>query len=143
MKDRFNRFMYGRYGNDELNRVLMWTALICAVASVFVFPKLFTFLAYALLVTGIFRCMSRNLEDRYRENSSFMNFKNQMFSKLGIKKNYTTGSGYQQQAGPAQKDKTKKIFRCPNCRQKVRVPKGKGTILITCPHCHTEFKKRT
>ena len=36
-----------------------------------------------------------------------------------------------------------RYFRCPNCKQKVRVPKGKGTIEIRCPKCNTKFIKRT
>ena len=27
------------------------------------------------------------------------------------------------------------LFKCPGCRQRVRVPKGRGKICITCPKC--------
>lgn len=39
--------------------------------------------------------------------------------------------------------KTHKIYRCPHCRQKIRVPRGKGKIEITCPSCRSKFIKRT
>ena len=54
MRDKFNNFMYGRYGNDDLNRVIMWAAVICAVLSMFIFPQALTFLTYVLLISGIF-----------------------------------------------------------------------------------------
>ena len=34
-------------------------------------------------------------------------------------------------------------FRCPKCHQKVRVPRGKGKIQITCPKCGEKFIKKT
>ena len=30
-----------------------------------------------------------------------------------------------------------------DCRQKIRVPRGKGKIEITCPSCRSKFIKRT
>ena len=36
-----------------------------------------------------------------------------------------------------------RYFRCPSCRTQVRVPKGKGTLRITCPSCHERFIKKT
>ena len=38
---------------------------------------------------------------------------------------------------------TYRFFKCPQCRQTVRVPKGRGKICITCPKCKTEFIKKS
>ncbi len=27
------------------------------------------------------------------------------------------------------------VFPCPNCEKKLRVPRGKGKIRVTCPQC--------
>ena len=32
---------------------------------------------------------------------------------------------------------------CRNCRQTLRLPKGKGNIEVTCPKCGYHFDKRT
>jgi ribosomal protein L37AE/L43A len=39
--------------------------------------------------------------------------------------------------------KTHRYFKCPDCKTKLRVPKHKGKIIITCPKCKTEFKRKT
>jgi ribosomal protein L37AE/L43A len=39
--------------------------------------------------------------------------------------------------------KTHRYFSCPNCKQSLRLPKGKGKIIIICPKCKTEFKGKT
>ena len=136
MKDRINRFMYGRYGNDTLNQTLLVGGVICSLISCFALTRLFTILAYILLFSALYRFFSRNVQDRYRENQSFLSWKHRLLSRFTGKQHGTDCHTYE-------KDRTMKIFRCPNCKQKVRVPKGKGTIMITCPKCHTEFKKRT
>ena len=40
-------------------------------------------------------------------------------------------------------DKQYRYFRCPGCRQVVRVPRGKGKINIRCPKCSRQFIKKT
>jgi len=152
MIDRFRRFMYGRYGNDSLNRFLTLAACASAVLSWFIFPRFFTFLLYVLLISAIYRCMSRRHADRAAENQRYLELKNKItrkntyYTSSGYKSNY--GSGYGAGAADAAwkkpaRDKDHKIFNCPACGQKVRVPRGKGKIMITCPKCGHEFKKRT
>lgn len=34
----------------------------------------------------------------------------------------------------------KKIVECPSCRVKIRLPKNKGTLKVTCPKCNQSFK---
>lgn len=36
-----------------------------------------------------------------------------------------------------------KIINCIKCTTRLRIPKGKGNIVITCPKCKTKFKTRT
>jgi len=36
-----------------------------------------------------------------------------------------------------------KIFTCKKCDTKMRIPKDKGTILLTCSGCQTKYKVRT
>ena len=76
-------------------------------------------LAYIPLIWSIFRMYSRNIEARRRENAAFLRF----FSRLT--------------------DKQYRYFRCPGCRQVVRVPRGKGKINIRCPKCSRQFIKKT
>ena len=75
-------------------------------------------LAYVPLIWSMFRMYSRNIEARRRENAAFLRF----FSRLT--------------------DKQYRYFRCPGCRQVVRVPRGKGKINIRCPKCSRQFIKK-
>lgn len=36
-----------------------------------------------------------------------------------------------------------KVESCPNCKAKLRIPKGKGKINITCPKCEFKYQKET
>ena len=36
-----------------------------------------------------------------------------------------------------------KIVKCPNCGQKLRLPRGQKKTIVTCKMCRFEFKERT
>lgn len=36
-----------------------------------------------------------------------------------------------------------KIYKCPKCGQKIRVPRHKGKIAIRCRKCGEEFIRKT
>lgn len=121
----FRRFMSGRYGTDKLNTAILTTAVVGMLlgwlGSKFVSSwfALFTYAADALLVWSIVRMYSRNIEARRRENTRWLNFLGRV------------------------KDRDNRYFKCPRCRQRVRVPRGKGTISIRCPKCGERFIKKT
>lgn len=35
------------------------------------------------------------------------------------------------------------VINCPKCPTRLRIPKGKGNLTVTCPHCNNEFKTAT
>lgn len=131
MREKFQRFMWGRYGYDDLNRVLMITALVCMVLSLFPGGHIFYLIAGVAMAYSYFRMFSRNIAKRSRENQWFMN-KTAKVRKLFGKKEREW-----------QQSRQYHIYKCPKCRQKIRVPRGRGRIAITCRKCGTEFIKKS
>ena len=149
VRNRFQQFMYGRYGMDQLNRFLSTVALIILVVSMFIRRPIVEIVALALLFWCYYRMFSRNVSKRAAENQKYLNFKYRVVCKVK-KGKYVRSAGSasfaQKRAQMKYRQEQKKIYRffaCPNCAQKVRVPKGKGKICITCPKCKTEFIKRS
>ena len=137
MRDKFNKFMQGRYGVDDLSRFTMGTALVLIILTMFVnivnrsVGSVLDFLAIAAIVYAYFRIFSRNIQKRYAENQKYL----QMTSKLRLR--------FNKEKNLMNQRKTHHIYSCPGCGQKIRIPKGKGRIEIECPKCHTKFIKRS
>ena len=130
-RDKLRQFMTGRYGMDQLNQYLMYGVLILLVLNIF----LDSFLLRAWAIIGIvymyFRMLSRNINRRFQENQAFQGLlfrAGQLFKRFRF------------DAGEARKYK---IFRCPGCGQKVRIPRGHGKVSIQCPKCGRDFIKRS
>lgn len=124
LADGFRRFLSGRYGTDRLNQCLLGASIVLLLIGWLggkALPALnfVSFVAYVPLIWSIVRMYSRNIDARRRENAAFLRF----WSHLT--------------------DKQYRYFRCPGCRQVVRVPRGKGRINIRCPKCSRQFIKKT
>ena len=131
MKEKFYRFMQGRNGVDELARMHSWLVLILLLVGMFTRIGLFSLLALGLLIYMYFRVFSRNTSKRYEENRKYLDFRyNRTVAWSRFKKRFAQRRDY-------------KFFKCPMCRQEVRVPRGHGKIEITCPKCREKFIRRT
>ena len=136
MKERFQNFMRGRYGEggtDELSGFLMIAALVLAVLSVFIrggFGRLLNILWMAAIIFGWYRLLSRDFTRRYDENRRFLD------ATAGIRRWFVREKDIMAQR------KDYHIYSCPGCRQKIRIPRGKGRVEISCPKCHTKFIKK-
>ena len=170
-RDKMQRFMSGRYGMDEFGRFLNIVTLVLLVISMFIqmVSALASYilwgLSLALIVYIYFRVFSRNFAARNRENQWYCNIRyrknggysgrgynnnfggyNNNFGGSGSYSSYGTGNTYQSMTNEQKKAadrKTHKIFKCPNCSQKIRVPKHRGRICIKCPQCRIEFVRKT
>ena len=93
--------------------------------------SLFTYLGAALLIFCYYRTFSRNISKRTEENYKFYTLKDRVGSKFrSWKEQWANRKVYH-------------YYRCPQCRQKLRVPRGRGRIQISCPRCGTQFIKKS
>ncbi len=129
-QNTMSRLLYGRNGADQLNLFLIFTALLLEIVVRFLSAAadsgtvrtvcvILNVLSMAMFFVCLFRTFSRNLYRRQRENMRFLQFFRQL------------------------KDRDNRYFRCPRCRQTVRVPRGRGKICIKCPKCGEKFIKKT
>ena len=131
MKERMQRFMAGRYGNDQLNQFIFIVAIISMVLEIITRQSLFYTLTLVLLILAYVRVFSRNINKRYEENMKFLQKKDAILNKFRKQKYY------------AAQRRNFHIYTCPQCKKKIRIPKGKGKISITCPKCRTSFIKKS
>ena len=131
MKEKFMRFMYGRYGVDTLGKYSLGAGLVTMVLSIVFDSYTLSLLSWFFIILTYFRMFSRNLYKRSSENQTFLN------------KTYKLRTWFGNQKNMMAQRKTHHIYRCPGCKQKIRVPRGKGRIEIRCPKCHTTFIKNS
>ena len=131
MREKFYQFMSGRNGVDDLARMHSWMVWVLLILGIFTRLGIFSLLALVLIVYMYFRVFSRNTSKRYEENQKYLNFKyNRTVSWNRFKKHLAQRKDY-------------RFYKCPMCKQEVRVPKGHGKIEITCPKCREQFIRRS
>jgi DNA-directed RNA polymerase subunit RPC12/RpoP len=134
----FSRMMIGRYGVDQLNRTLSIACLVLIVLQMIFRSQLLWLLTLIILIWLYFRMFSRNIAARYNENRRFMEATEKIRSNFhDLQYNITHFREIREQ------NKGYHIYKCPRCGQKIRIPKGKGHIIVRCPSCHFEFHKKS
>ena len=131
MREKLRQFMIGRYGTDGLNQFLSIASLVLLLIAIISRVNLFTYLGATLLIFCYYRTFSRNISKRTEENYKFYTLKDRVDNKFkGWKEQWANRKVYH-------------YYRCPQCRQKLRVPRGRGRIQISCPRCGTQFIKKS
>lgn len=130
IRNAIQRFMYGRYGTDQLNLFLMGVYLLLYL--VFIFTRLapLYWVSFALLIWSLFRILSRNIAGRRAENARFMRTIDPLLRWLRLRRTI-------------RRDKEHVYFKCPSCGQQLRVPRGKGKITVTCRGCGASFEEKS
>lgn len=131
MRARFEHFMQGRYGQDELGRTLSWLAVAVLLVNMFTGLDVLYYLAIVLLAFSLFRTFSRNTYRRQQENQAFKRLGAPVARTLRLCRRMLS------------ERKTHRYFRCPRCKQWLRVPRGKGHITVKCRICDMRFEKKT
>ncbi len=125
------RFMQGRYGADELSFAFIILFIILNIVSLIV-PSFIVSVIYIILFAFfLYRMLSRNIAARQKENYFFLKLYNPL--KNRIRRLWTNLKGRRKY----------KYFKCRNCGRSMRVPRGKGTVVATCPGCGAKIKKKT
>lgn len=129
MFNRLREIMVDRNGFDRLSiALIILTFILYTLAFLSPFTAIF---ALAIAFYAVWRAFSKNLAKRREENYRFTRISGD------IKDSFTQWKFRRQQ---------KKQFRfitCPDCKSKLRLPRGKGKINITCPKCGLKFKGKT
>ena len=130
IRNAIQRFMYGRYGNDQLNACLLILYLAFYLLSLFFQWAPLYWLSLVLLFVALFRLLSRSLDRRRAENARFL-------------KTFGPAVRWLRLQRTIRRDKEHRYFKCPNCGQYLRVPRGKGKITVNCRNCGASFEERS
>lgn len=131
MKKWLENMMKGRYGVDQLSLALMVLSLLGSISLSLLTEGFIRYLPYIFLILCFARILSKNFSKRYNENRIYMNVVGPPLDSIRLFFKHL------------KQRRTHKFVKCPHCKQKLRIPRKKGKIEITCPKCHNSFEGRS
>ncbi|EOH99018.1 hypothetical protein UAY_02287 [Enterococcus moraviensis ATCC BAA-383] len=127
---KIQKLLVGRYARmDQLNNTLMKISLILLLLNLFLPTSIAFWLAVVLLIWINYRFFSKRIYPRSNENTRYVANMQQLKKKFNNIKQRVYAR------------KTYTFFKCPNCKQQLRAPKGKGKIKVNCSTCKEQFTK--
>ena len=153
MKEFYRRMFAGRRGPDAVCGVLFAVGPVLSAIAWFTQSQLLGWLVYLPWTLAVLRMFSTKLEQRYQENYRFLQWWQKaktavtaLFCAKRPHRNWANDGrshvfeGTARQADTAA-DTAYHHFVCPACWQKLRVPRGRGRVQVTCPKCKTLFEE--
>lgn len=123
--------MQGRYGMDGLSGFLIGAGLAAAVLNAFFRSYILTILSWGFIIFAYSRIFSKNRGRCIAQNLWFYN------------RTKTVRDFWHKESSRMRIRRTHHIYTCKKCGQKIKIPRGKGRIIVTCPRCRNEFPKRS
>lgn len=127
-KAKVARFMYGRYGIDQMYQVLVLAALILIVANTFIRSPIISVLSWMVLIWMLYRTLSRDITKRRSENERLLKIWNSIKGSTCFRR--------------IKEFKTRRFRKCPHCKAVLRLQRKTGKHTVKCPRCHKEFEIR-
>ena len=125
------RFMSGRYGADQLSMAMVITALVVSILGTFTGARAVAMvLSDALLIAAFFRMLSKDRYRRAHENEVYLS------------KTEGARRGFTEWLNRVKNGKKYRYFTCPKCKHRLRVPRGVGSVTVTCKNCGAKFDKK-
>lgn len=123
--------MKGRYGGDQLSMALLILSIVLTLLGQWASLQVLMVLSYVPLALTLYRMFSKDIDKRRMENYKFAILMSPIYKKYhGFKTKRKNRKAY-------------KYLKCPSCKKKLRVPRGKKKITVTCPHCKEKFNTKT
>lgn len=128
---KMENFMRGRHGLDGLSIALLAAGFLLGFVGQGFRCLPLLFIGIAGMLWGLARIVSRNHFRRQRENQLF----SEILYRLGRR---ADGFGRKMR-----EIRRYRHFQCPHCGKFVRIPRGKGRVLIHCPQCKNNFYEQS
>lgn len=117
-------------GADNLGLTIIIAALILVLLGRLLRLQALTLLSAALYLWAFYRMLSHNVAKRHEENRRFKELLQKCRTELG------------QGLARLKNIRKYKYYRCPNCKSRLRMPRGIGEKTVTCSKCGHSFRKK-
>lgn len=139
------KYLQGTYGIDAFSIFLL---LLSVFLNFGVFSRILSFI---IMIYVIYRAFSKDIYKRSSELNKFLGLLNKISPNFAFKFNQFFPRTsldkfsiiWMYLKNYIKEKKKYKIVKCPNCNQKLRLPRGKGKIVVTCKKCAHEFKMKS
>lgn len=158
---RMSAFMVGRYGYDSMSGGLTVAAFVLMLLSSFRVLRILNFVALVLFGWSVFRIYSRNIYKRQQENAKYLQLKARLLNRnrsgysgashstrkenmdyYNRRENQQTFKDKMRIRKARKADTEHTYLKCEGCGMDLRVPRGVGTIDVTCPRCRMKTRIR-
>ena len=139
---KFMEFMNGRYGNDTLNNALIILWLVLNILNTLIFgSNIVRWILLLIVAIVIFRSLSKNIEQRSKENDIFLKYYSKAKPHLQKIKPWWNSvvNWFKLQQKKYRDRKMFRYIKCPYCKVSIRVPFVKGKHSLYCPKCKEKF----